>query len=128
MCHCGTHDLILVSGSTMRDDAYIVMQGPVLRVFFAILMRSTKDFCHDLPRPRASRSPGRLALRESAAEPRHSRARGRREGGARGGGEDGGGGDSVQQRRWTERGREAKEEEGEEREEAAVEMPISANS
>ena len=73
-----------------------------------------------VPRPRASRSPGRLALREGAAESRHSRASGRRESGARGGGDGGGGGGSAQQRRWAEREEREEEEEEEEGEEAAV--------
>jgi len=32
-------------------------RGPVLRLFFAILMRRTKILSHNLPRPRASRVP-----------------------------------------------------------------------
>ena len=59
-------------------------------------------------------------MREGAAEPRHSRASGRREGGARGGG-GGGGSSSAQQQRWAEWEEREEEEEGEEREaEAAV--------
>ena len=65
----------------------------------------------------------RVPLREGAAEPRHSRASGRRESGARGGGDGCGGGSGAQQRRWVER-EEREEEEEEGKEEAVIEIAI----
>ena len=76
---------------------------------------SSKDFAtifRNVP-TRASGSPGRLALRENAAEPRPSRASRRREGGARGGGDRGGGGSAPHLPRWAKLEERREEEEGE---------------
>jgi len=62
----------------------------------------------------------RVPLREGAAEPRHSRASGRRESGTRGGGDGCSSGGSAQQRRWAEREEREEEEEEEEGEAEAV--------
>ena len=71
---------------------------------------------HDLPRPS-------LALREGAAEPRHSRASRRCEGGARGGGDGSSSGGGAQQWQWEEwnEKREAEEDGEEGKAEAKIE-------
>ena len=94
----------------MRDDAYIVMQGPVLRVFFAILMRSTKDFATIFrdQGPQGPRGVWPCVRAPPNLASSHSRASRRCKGGTRGGGDSRSG--SAQQRRWAQREERGKEE------------------